>query len=158
MRRAPVILAVPALVAALAACGSDDDASSDTVAAVTASGEQREPTGPGPTTPATSVPADATVPPATTPSTGQGRDVDTAIADLVERAGVPADAITVVSSENVTWRDSSLGCPQKGMQYMQVLTEGVRIVLEADGQRYEYHGGGRRAVFYCAAPQPPVGE
>jgi hypothetical protein len=167
MRRVSVVLALPALVVALVACGSDDDASTDTVAAVTTSGDTSEPTDPprtAPTSPPTTAPADDTAAPATTspPSSGstvgRSRDVGRAVADLVERAGVAEDAIVVVSSENVTWRDSSLGCPQRDMQYMQVLTDGVRIVLEVDGQRYEYHGGGRRSVFYCATPEPPVGE
>jgi hypothetical protein len=44
------------------------------------------------------------------------------------------------------------------MQYLQVLTEGTRIIVEADGRRFEYHRGGQRDLFYCAAPRPPVGE
>ncbi|GAB2567622.1 hypothetical protein [Kribbella endophytica] len=70
-------------------------------------------------------------------------------ADLAERLGVPVDDVTVVSSEEVTWPDSSLGCPQPGMMYAQVLTNGSRIVLSAGGQTYEYHSGGQRAPFLC---------
>ena len=167
MRRSSLLVAVPALLLLLAACGSADDDSSGTVAPVTTSGAPAEPS--EPTDPTVTVRGTAAVPPSTgspdpSPSSGpagtvgRGRDVERAIADLVERAGVDADAITVVAAENVTWRDSSIGCPRPGMQYMQVVTDGVRIILEADGQRYEYHAGGRRPVFYCASPEPPVGE
>lgn len=81
-----------------------------------------------------------------------------AIADLAERRGVdPADIVTV-AVENVTWRSSAIGCPQKDMMYQQVLTDGVRIVLELDGRRYQYHAGGGRGPFYCATPERPAGE
>jgi hypothetical protein len=62
----------------------------------------------------------------------------------------------VVSSEEVTWRDASLGCPQPGMNYAQMLTNGTRIVLEAAGQQYNYHSGSHGAPFLCANPQPPL--
>ena len=59
--------------------------------------------------------------------------------------------------ENVTWPDSSLGCPEEGTQYAQMLTDGVLIVLELDGQQYEYHAALGDEAFYCENPQPPVG-
>ena len=57
------------------------------------------------------------------------------------RASTPR-AITVVSTDEVTWRDGSIGCPEPGMNYTQALVPGVRVVLELDGVRYEYHAGG----------------
>ena len=78
--------------------------------------------------------------------------LEQAKADLAERLGVPVDDVTVVSSEEVTWPDSSLGCPQPGMMYAQVLTEGSRILLSAGGRTYEYHSGGQRAPFLCETP------
>ena len=63
-----------------------------------------------------------------------------------------------MANEEVTWRDSAVGCPQKGMSYLQVLTDGTRIILQVGGRRFDYHAGGRRDLFYCANPQPPVGE
>ena len=68
--------------------------------------------------------------------------------DLMQRANVPVDAITVVSAQPVEWRDSSLGCPIEGMMYAQVITPGYLIVLEANGQEYEYHASTTR-VMYC---------
>jgi hypothetical protein len=72
--------------------------------------------------------------------------------DLADRVGVPVDQITVVSSEEVTWPDSSLGCPEPGMMYAQVLTAGTRIVLSAGGRQYSYHSSSRRAPFLCENP------
>jgi hypothetical protein len=79
-----------------------------------------------------------------------------AVRDLARRLGVEASQIRVVTHEEVTWRDGSMGCPRPGMLYPQVLTDGTRVVLEVDGERYEYHAGGRRTAFLCENPEPPA--
>ncbi len=65
--------------------------------------------------------------------------VQAAIQDLSQRLNVPAEQITVVTMERVTWPDTSLGNPQPGQVYAQVVTAGSRVLLEAGGQQYEYH-------------------
>jgi hypothetical protein len=75
--------------------------------------------------------------------------VDEAIADLAEELEVAPDAIRVVSSETVVWNDGSLGCPQPGMAYTQALVSGYRIVLEAEGDTYAYHGADGSEPFLC---------
>lgn len=72
---------------------------------------------------------------------------------LAEKLGISTEEVTVVSSEEVDWPDTSLGCPQPGMMYAQVITPGYRIILEAQGQQYEAHTdrvGGQ--VVFCSAP------
>ena len=59
--------------------------------------------------------------------------------DLAAELGVAADAVTLMEIEAVEWPDSSLGCPQPDMMYAQVITNGYRIVLEANGATYNYH-------------------
>jgi hypothetical protein len=78
--------------------------------------------------------------------------VEQAIQDLAGRLSLPADQIGFIQFEPVTWSDGSLGCPIPGMEYIQVLVEGYRIRLQADGQEYAYHGGGRRGPFLCENP------
>jgi hypothetical protein len=85
---------------------------------------------------------------------GIQRLVDLAVTDLATNLGVEEDAIEVVEAQYVTWRDSSTGCPKSGMQYLQVLTNGARIVLRKDETNYHYHSGGSRAPFHCADPSP----
>ncbi len=89
-----------------------------------------------------------------TPGSTPGADGASAQAktDLSARTGVPVDQIQVVSVEPVTWPDASLGCPQPGMMYAQVLTPGLRIRLQANGQVYEYHTGGNAAPVFCKNP------
>jgi hypothetical protein len=70
-----------------------------------------------------------------------------AIDDLSKRTGIPRSDIKVVSVEAVEWPDASVGCPQPGMMYAQVITPGYRIVLEAGGKTYEYHSGGTGVVL-----------
>jgi hypothetical protein len=68
---------------------------------------------------------------------------------LARDLGIGADAITVVGVEAVEWNDSSLGCPKAGFNYLQVITPGYRITLEAQGTRYEYHTDQRGSVVRC---------
>ncbi|MBI2862537.1 MAG: hypothetical protein HYX89_06935 [Chloroflexi bacterium] len=84
-------------------------------------------------------------------SSGQpNSDQATALArqDLASRLNISADAIEVLKVEAVDWPDSSLGCPQPGQMYAQIVTPGFRVTLAAQGQEYDYHtDGGRRAVL-----------
>ena len=82
--------------------------------------------------------------------------VEQAVADLASRLNVPASQIEVVSSEAVIWPDGSLGCPQPGMAYIQILLKGHRIRLKAGDRLYEYHGGERQAPFLCENPTGPA--
>src|SRR4029453_5516856 len=65
-------------------------------------------------------------------------------ADLAQSANVAVNDIKVKSAEPVEWSDSSLGCPQPGMMYAQVITPGYLIVLDANGNEYEYHASTAR--------------
>lgn len=82
--------------------------------------------------------------------------IDRAVADLTHRFSIQADQITLVEATPVVWPDSSLGCPQKGMVYAQVLTPGYLIKLNADATEYEYHTSRGTEVIYCENPTPPV--
>ena len=67
---------------------------------------------------------------------------DLALADLAAKLSIAPAAITVQVVEPIEWPDASLGCPQPGMMYAQVITPGYRILLEVAGKSYEYHTGG----------------
>lgn len=73
------------------------------------------------------------------PLTGSEEALVAALADLTERTGLPTTEIKLVSMEAVNWSDASLGCPQEGFMYAQVITPGYLIIFEAGGQTYEYH-------------------
>ncbi len=74
-------------------------------------------------------------------SSPEGSEValEEALADLAERLKVDKSAIRVESIEKRMWSDASLGCPQPGMMYAQVITPGFLIRLNAQGRVYTYH-------------------
>ena len=80
--------------------------------------------------------------------------VQAAVSDLADRLSVDPSAIEVVSVEEVTWPNPSLGCPVPGMRYRQIPVDGYRILLRADGKTFAYHGGGSRGPFLCEHPSP----
>jgi hypothetical protein len=65
---------------------------------------------------------------------------------LAEELHVDERRLIVQEVSSVEWPDASLGCPQKGMMYAQVVTPGYRVVLGSGGRRYEVHVAGDRAV------------
>ncbi|MFQ5340050.1 MAG: hypothetical protein ACE5F6_00735 [Anaerolineae bacterium] len=73
--------------------------------------------------------------------------------DLASRIDVGVEEVGVKDFEVVEWRDSSLGCPEPGRMYLQVITPGYRVVLQTGGQSYEYHTNqGNRAVLCEKGP------
>ena len=82
--------------------------------------------------------------------------IEKAKADLANRLTVSANEISLVEVTSVTWSDSSLGCPQEGMVYAQVLTPGYLILLEHGGTTFEYHASSRDSIVTCDNPSPPV--
>ena len=78
--------------------------------------------------------------------------VDSSSNDLAEKLNVSEDQIELVEASYVTWRDSSLGCPQPGNQYMQALVNGTQIKLRSAGKIYHYHGGKKKPPSLCEKP------
>jgi len=78
---------------------------------------------------------------------------------LAERLEVPADSFELVSVERSEWGDTSLGCPEKGMVYAQVVTSGYRVLLRLDDKVHDVRIAGE-SVVVCApgrsrgAPRP----
>jgi len=71
--------------------------------------------------------------------------------DLAQSLDLATEAVRLISVEVVEWPDASLGCPQPGIMYAQVVTPGFRVVLEVGGQTYEYHTDAGRFVVLCGA-------
>ena len=53
----------------------------------------------------------------------------------------------VIVIAKVEWGNTSLGNPEPGMMYAEVIVPGFKIVLEADGVFYMYHTSHDEAVF-----------
>jgi len=59
--------------------------------------------------------------------------------DLAQRLKIDPDTIQLVSVEHVDWPDACMGIQQPGVMCAQVITSGYKVILEANGQQYEYH-------------------
>jgi hypothetical protein len=71
---------------------------------------------------------------------------------LADSLSCDPQSVDVVSVEEMEWSDSSLGCPQPGMMYMQMITPGYRVTLEHNGQRYTFHTDHGRRAIRCDRP------
>ncbi len=58
---------------------------------------------------------------------------------LAEKLGLAPEAVRIITAEAMDWPDACLGIylPDEGCA--QVLTPGFKVILEANGVRYEYH-------------------
>ena len=100
--------------------------------------------------------AAATAPMASpTPSASEAM-VEAARLDLAARLGVDASSFQVGAVEEIDWPDASLGCPQLGVLYIQVVTPGLRVTLQSGGQTYDYHTDLTGRVVLCPAGGPPA--
>jgi hypothetical protein len=84
--------------------------------------------------------------------------IEKASEDLAQRLSIPSSQINAVEARGVFWPDASLGCPQPGTAYDQVEVPGYLIVLQANGDEFEYHANIHNYVFYCENPTPPILE
>ena len=94
-------------------------------------------------------------------SISMDQQITDAMKDLSDRIGVAADVITVKDARSVQWGSGAMGCPKPGMNYTQALVPGIRLLLEANGTIYYYHGSTGKSLFYCPAErakEPAYGQ
>jgi len=86
-------------------------------------------------------------------ATGEGGAAGTPTADrvresLAEKLRVAPETLTLISAAEVEWPDTSLGCPQPGMMYAQVITPGYQYrFTDQSGREYDVHTGRNPANF-----------
>ncbi len=66
---------------------------------------------------------------------------------LRSRLSVPASRIELVDVAATRWNDASLGCPEKGHVYAQVITEGHTVHLRVDDRTFDVRVAGGRALI-----------
>ena len=85
--------------------------------------------------------------------------VELAMLDLQHRLGLEdISSIDLVKISKREWGDTSLGNPQPGVSYAQVIVLGFALFLEADGAIYLYHTSMEQAVFVVEALGIPVSD
>ncbi len=66
--------------------------------------------------------------------------------DLTIKTGIAIENIITKSIQENRFDDASLGVPEPGVTYAAVVTPGYIIMLEADGNIYQYHASGAKVV------------
>jgi hypothetical protein len=94
--------------------------------------------------------------PAATLSDAERGVAQLAIDALAGELDVEKDRIQIDTIRAVNWPDSSLGCPQPGRAYLQVVTPGHKVTLRADGRVHVVHEAKGRA-FVCEKTKPYAG-
>ncbi len=95
------------------------------------------------------------VPPTSgTASAGAQEMVDLSIQALKEKFNIPADSVSVTEVTPMTWPDASLGCPKRGVLYIQTVTPGFQILLEANGHMFTFHTDEKSLTVLCSVNPP----
>lgn len=97
-----------------------------------------------------------TVPPTPAPPVGEvpGELMARILEAAADRADVEVSEIEILRAEAVTWPDGSLGCPEPGQVYIQVLIDGYHVVVEAGGEELDYRATDDGNFRYCENPGP----
>lgn len=85
------------------------------------------------------------------PVTGEIPDklLNKVIADLEQRSGGKPSDFDVRRAEAVQWNDGSLGCPEPGQIYQQLPVNGFWIVIDYQGQAFDYRASDRDYFKLC---------
>jgi hypothetical protein len=107
-----------------------------------------------------------------TPASPAGEPVNTSamprevrravVADAARRFRVPESSVVLTRAEQLTWSDGSLGCPEPGHSYTQMLVPGFRVVAKTQNGELTYNTDTRGNVVTCGAlpgkPARKIGE
>ena len=72
------------------------------------------------------------------------------VADAAKRFKVAESAVVLTRAEQLTWSDGSLGCPEPGRTYTQMLVPGFRVVAKTDAGELAYHTDSLGNAVSCA--------
>jgi hypothetical protein len=95
------------------------------------------------------VPSPVSSPLIVTPAAETDRIIALVVADLSARLSPDPAQVRLVSIESVSWPDASLGCPQPGQSYAEIIVPGYRIILEVGRHEYPYHTDTRDNFILC---------
>ncbi|MCY3782156.1 MAG: hypothetical protein OXG79_00010 [Chloroflexi bacterium] len=121
-----VLATAAALMVAVACDGADETKAPEPVAS---------PVAPDATAPS----PDSRTPTASETATGEApSEIEAAARRLLEQE-VGVGSYTLISSEAMDWSDTSLGCPQEGYAYAQVITPGYKLLFDLAGAPHAVH-------------------
>jgi hypothetical protein len=89
--------------------------------------------------------------PAATPVAEPAIAPPAVIAAIAADLGLDEDEVQVLIVEPREWPDASLGCPEPGHAYADVITPGYLMVVQAGGEEFEFHTDERGSVVRCGS-------
>ena len=94
-----------------------------------------------PVSPAAADESPISVLPTPAPLSPAAQDVAETLKEKVAQdVGVAPEELEAIAAEEVQWSDTSLGCPEPGMVYAQVIVPGWRVVFRGpSGETYDVH-------------------
>lgn len=135
----PIAVAAAGLLAAGAACAPVPATPSPAAS----------PAAPAASTPAAAKPAQKAPAAVNVPAEAEAA-VQAARQQAASRLNVDAGRLTLMRVESRQWRDSSLGCPQPGQMYAQVITPGYLVVIAGPNQQQlAFHTDTRGRAVLC---------
>ena len=140
-----VALAATVVLIVAAACGGNDAAESGAAQGAGAAAPTTEPgaaQAAGAAAPTTESGAPGLPPDTPAPSANETvpAEIEAAARKLLaDELGADEEGFRLDSSEGMGWPDTSLGCPQEGMAYAQVLTPGYKLVFDLAGRSHAVH-------------------
>lgn len=80
------------------------------------------------------------------------------VADAAKRFKVAESAVVLTRAEQLDWPDASLGCPEPGKVYTQMLVLGFRVVAKTTEGEMLYHTDTQGTARNCAliGVRPPT--
>ena len=81
---------------------------------------------------------------------------DLARRTLAAKLSLPIERIRIVSVSPAEWRDSSLGCPERGMIYTPVMTSGYKVRVRDLEREHVVHVGSGHAVICSSEVDPKI--
>ncbi len=89
---------------------------------------------------------------ATPQVSGPGKLARASVAELL---ATDLDEVRLIEVTAKEFSDSSLGCPEPGMSYLQVITAGHQVLVEADGRRFDVRvSNGHARICRRHKPRP----
>jgi hypothetical protein len=90
--------------------------------------------------------------PAIIPPGGAPEAVNEVLQTVSRMEGVPIESVQLVNFEAREWPDGCLGLPEPEEQCIQVITPGYLVVLQVNGEQFEYRTDETGSIIRQAQP------
>jgi hypothetical protein len=84
-----------------------------------------------------------------------GSPEDIAAHVVADQSNRLASDVRILSVDAIDFGDSSLGCPQPGMAYIQVITPGYKVMAALDDQEFDVRIARGRGFICVPGDTPP---